>query len=85
MTINNPKCPSVLILDVLRDAECQFLSVRDIIKAIFEKHSVNYAPDTVVKYIDVLKHTTCVAEKFERRGEKIITTKVFTIITNNIH
>lgn len=80
MEKNIPQCPSVLIFDVLQDTE-EYLSVREIMTAIYEKYSVNYSPHTIVKYIDVLKQTGhAVAETFDRLGDKKISTKVFSIV-----
>lgn len=81
MEIKNPKSPTALIYDILEQENGVFYSVRELINEIFEKHSYNYSPDTIVKHIDHLKNTGhTIAETYERRGDKRIRTKTFSLI-----
>lgn len=81
MLSESPKSPSELIFDILDRNKSVFYSVSEIVKEIFEMYSYNYDYDTVVKHIDILKRTGhTIAERFERRGEKKVTTKCFSLI-----
>lgn len=82
--VNNPlKCSLTLVFAVLQDNTNNFLSVREINTLLFENHDTNMAIDTIVRAIDKLKTVNGnIAERIERRGEKRIPVKVFSLQNN---
>lgn len=81
---NNPlNCSLTLVFEVLHVNSPDFLSVREINKYLYENYNTNMSIDTIIRAIDKLKTVNGnIAERIERRGEKRIPVKVFSLQNN---